>query len=179
MKKLTNPPYKGENGIWLTEAIFWERATEKPASQRPYEPVFSLYDDRPGLINCRTTFVNLKDPTGRKWALTYLRDWNHWLRLMRCAWFREAYEVWITELNLQLKSEAIARAIEIMNGDNGAQALAAAKFLATAEYDKTARGRPSKAEINGELKKAAEALTVEDEDLKRIGLKVINGGKNG
>jgi hypothetical protein len=96
---------------------------------------------------------------------------------MRCAWFREAYEVWIAELNLQLKSDAITKVLEIMNGENGAQALAAAKFIATAEYDKSVRGRPSKQELEGQLKKAAEALTVEDEDLARIGLKVIAGGK--
>jgi hypothetical protein len=64
-----------------------------------------------------------------------------------------------------------------MKGENGAQALAAAKFIATGEYDKSSRGRPSKAELDGKLKEAAQALSVEDEDLKRIGLKVINGGK--
>jgi hypothetical protein len=149
-----------------------------PKARWRIEPVFDLYDERPGLINCRTTFVNLKDPTGRKWALTYLGDWNHWLRLMRCQWFREAYETWITELNLQLKSEAISIAIEIMKGENGAQALAAAKFIATQEYDKSTKGRPSKAAVEGELKRAAEALSQEDEDLKRIGLTVIAGGKN-
>jgi len=177
LKKLTKPPYKGESGVWLTEALFYQKTVDKPKNRLICEPVFDLYDTRPGLINCRTTFVNLKDPTGRKWAMTYLGDWNHWLRLMRCAWFREAFEVWISELNLQLKSEAIAKALEIMNGENGAQALAAAKFIATAEYDKSVRGRPSKQELEGQLKKAAEALTVEDEDLARIGLKVIAGGK--
>lgn len=178
MRKLTKPPYKSENGLWYTEALFWDTASNKPKDRWPIEPVFSLNDERPGLINCRTTFVALKDPTGRKWALTYLGDWNHWLRLWKCRWFRDAYDGWIAELNLQLKSEAISKAIEIMHGENGAQALAAAKFIATQEYDRTPRGRPSKAEVEGELKKAAEALTVEDEDLKRIGLQVINGGKS-
>lgn len=176
-RKIDKPPYRGENNIWLTEAIFYERAIEKPRDKWACEPVFSLYEDRPGLINARTTFVNLRDPTGRKWALTYLGDWNHWLRLMKCPWFREAYDTWISELNLQFKSEAISKVYEILHGENGAQALAAAKFLSSEEWDKKARGRPSKAELDGELKRAAQALSVEDEDLKRIGLKVINGGK--
>ena len=170
-------PYRGVNNMWLTEAIFYERSIEKPVAYRSREPVFSLYDDRSGLINARTTFVNLRDPTGRKWALTYLGDWNHWLRLIKCNWFREAYDIWIVELNQQFKSEAVAVAYEIMKGENGAQALAAAKFLTSEEYDKQTRGRPSKQTLEGELKKAAQALTVEDEDLARIGLKVINGGK--
>lgn len=179
MQKLTKFPYKASNGIWLTEAIFWERANDKPVSQRTHEPIFSLYDDKPGLVNCRTTFVNFKDPTGRKWALTYLGDWNHWTRLMRCKWFREAYDSWIMELNAQLKSEALSKVMEIMQGENSAQALAAAKYIASAEYDKVGRGRPSKSEMEGELKRAAEAVAVEDEDLARIGLTVINGGKSG
>jgi hypothetical protein len=179
MIKLDGAPYRGANGVWLTEALFYEIIIEKPKDRVTYEPVFSLYDNRPGLINCRTTFVDLRDPTGRKWALTYLRDWNHWLRLMKCPWFQEAFEVWIAELNAQLKSEAIAKALELMQSDNGAQALAAAKFIAGQEYDKQSRGRPTKAEITGELKRAAAALEVEDEDLARIGLKVITGGKSG
>ena len=64
-----------------------------------------------------------------------------------------------------------------MDGENGAQALAAAKFIAMQEYDKSIRGRPSKAALEGELKRAAEALTIEDDDMARIGLSVIKGGK--
>lgn len=180
MYKLTKPPYRSpENNIWYTEALFYNRAIEKPKGRWPIEPLFDLYDDRPGLVNCRTTFVALKDPTGRKWALTYLGDWTHWLRLMRCPWFREAYESWIVELNLQLKSEAINKIMELMSSENPSQALAAAKFIATKGYDQTPRGRPSKAEVDGEVKRAAEALAVEDEDMQRIGLKVIEGGKRG
>lgn len=179
MKILTKPPYRAENNIWLTEALFHNRASMKPQKDWVYQPLFDLFDDRPGLINARTTFVQMRDPTGRKWALTYLGDWNHWLRLMKCPWFREAYQIWIAELNLQLKSEAISKVMEIMNGENGAQALAAAKFIATGEYDKATKGRPSKTELEGELKRAARELEVEDEDLARIGLKVIQGGKSG
>lgn len=177
---MDKPPYKGQNGIWLTEAIFWERWSNKPTNERVTEkPVFSLYDSRPGLINARETFVSLRDPTGRKWALTYLGDWNHWLRLMKCPWFREAVETWLVELNAQLKSEAMSKIYEIMGGENGAQALQAAKYLAGEEYNKSARGRPSKQELDGAMKQAAKAMSQEDEDLQRIGLKVIPGGKGG
>ena len=118
LKRLKSPPYKGDSGVWLTEALFYQKTFDRPKHRLICAPVFDLYDERPGLINCRTTFVNLKDPTGRKWALTYLGDWNHWLRLMKCAWFREAFEIWISELNLQLKSEAIAKAICAAGGPN-------------------------------------------------------------
>lgn len=177
MLKLSKPPYKGANGGWMTEALFYDFSSLKASGKVVYEPVFSLHEDRPGLVNCRKTFVDLRDPTGYKWAMTYLGDWNHWLRLMRCHWFQEAYEIWIAELNMLLKSEAVAKVREIMLSENPSQSLAAAKFMATKEYDRATRGRPSKEEVKGELRKAAEAISIEDEDLARIGLQVITGGK--
>lgn len=173
------PPYKDNQNRWLTQALFYETNIERNPNVTPFDPIFTLYEDRPGLISARKTFVAMEDPTGRKWALTYLGDWEHWLRLMKAQWFRDAYDVWISELNEHLKSKAIAKILEVMKSENGAQALAAAKFIAAEEYKKSGRGRPSKAELQGELKRAVQQLEVEDEDLERIGLKVIQGGKSG
>lgn len=178
IQKLTKPPYKGATNQWLTEALFWERSQNRTNSTRVYEPVFTLYEDRPGLINCRTTFVALKDPTGRKWAMLYLKDWFHWQRLMGCSWFKEAYEFWCEELDQMLKSEAVAKMYELLNSENPAQALQAAKFLASHDYreNKTKRGRPSNEEVRGALKQAVEAKTQEDEDLLRLGLSLPKQG---
>lgn len=179
LTKLTKPPYKDPQGRWYTQALFWEPLQDKAEHLWRIEPIFTLYADRPGLISARKTFVAMEDPTGRKWALTYLGDWEHWLRLMKAQWFRDAYEVWIAELNEHLKSKAISKILEIMGSENGAQSLAAAKFIAQEEYNTKKRGRPTKQELQGELKRAVQQLEVEDEDLERIGLKVIQGGKSG
>jgi hypothetical protein len=167
------PPFKTENNVWYTQALFWEHVINKPIDQRLFEPVFSLYDDKPGLINCRKTFVELGDPTGYKWAIRYLGDYEHWKRLVKCSWFQEAYDVWMNELKMKLQSEALDTIRDISQGENPAQALVASKYLASFEWEKKGRGRPSKEEVQGELKHAARVLSEEDKDFERIQLKVV------
>lgn len=172
------PPYKNPNNMWLTKSLFWDLWKIMSIEEKKYDPVFSLYKDKPGLVNVRKTFVDLGDATGYLWAIKYLGDYEHWMTLMKCRWFKEAYDVWIHELNQKLKAEAIGRIQMIAAGDT-VQALAAAKFLAeqSGTETKLRRGRPTKEEIAAELKHEVRQATMEDEDLERIGLKVITGGK--
>jgi hypothetical protein len=168
------PPYKTGNNVWLTQALFWEKTITFSANDRLEGcPVFSLYDDKKDCINCRKTFIEMGDPTGYKWAQEYLGDYEHWLRLMKCKWFQEAYDVWMNELKMKLRSEALDTIRTISNAGQPAQALVAAKYLASFEWEKAGRGRPSKQELQGEIKRAAKLLEVEDEDALRIGLKVV------
>lgn len=169
-------PYRSEKGHWLSTILFYETHADRYNDK--WQPVFTLNKDHPGLINARKTFVELCDPTGYKWAMLYLGDYAHWLHLLKQQFFRDAYETWMDELNMKLKSEAIARLQEIAKSDT-AQATVANKYLASREYDKAERGRPSKSEITGELKRAVQMSEMERDDLERIGgLKVINGGKH-
>lgn len=175
---MIKPPYKDKQNRWLTQALFYEPNLLRNPGVEPFDPIFTLYEDRPGLISGRKTFVELRDPTGRLWAEEYLGDWNHWLRLLKGPWFREALEVWQAELREVLRAEAFQKIYGMMSSENPAQALAAAKFIATEEFEKPKAGRPSKAVLTGELRREVEKFTVEDEDMERIGLKVITGGKN-
>lgn len=168
-----NPPYKTPTNSWFTKALFYEQYNMYTIEKRPsIKPVFTLYNDQPGLINARKTFVELGDPSGYKWAIKYLGDYDHWRFLMECSWFREAYEVWMNELNMKLQSEAIDRIKEIASNPTDKQSLVANKWLASKPWQEktTNRGRPSKAELQGEMKRHVEALTAEEEDAKRIGL---------
>ena len=173
------PPYKDKQNRWLTQALFYEPNLDRNPGCTPFDPIFTLYSDRPGLISGRKTFVELRDPTGRRWAEKYLGDWEHWLRLLKAPWFQTALEVWQAELREVLRSEAFARIYSAMDSENPAQSLAAAKFIATEEFHKDKAGRPSKEKLHGELKRAVEQFTIEDEDMERMGLKVIKGGKGG
>lgn len=161
------PNYRTPVGSWYTAVLFYEkwRTTLEPAM----DPVFSLIADRPGLINARKTFVEEGDPTGYKWAMKYLGDYDHYVTLCRASWFQEALEVWQHELKMRLRSEALDKLREVASGDTS-QATVAAKFIASWEWEKQSRGRPSKEELKGELKKAALVLQETDDDAQRIGL---------
>lgn len=176
-RKLTKPPYKSEMNQWYTQSLFYDMQATVPKDRWVITPIFSLYEERPGYICCRTTFVELGDPTGYKWATKYLGDWQHWLRLQKCPWFVEAVEHWREELSVKIESEAV----DIIKGiaaAEGKSQLPAARFLAELDKRKTGRGRPSKAEVDAELKRQVKVQSVEDDDMERIGLRVVNGGKS-
>ncbi len=161
---------RASNG-WLTEALFWDRMVIKTEETRKYKPRFTLNHDKDGYINARKSFVELGDPTGYKWAMEYLGDWMHYLALCKCKWFKEALVGWQEELRIKVQSEALDVIRKVAASDDK-QAAVAARYLAEYGWEKkpSTRGRPSKAELQGELKKAVEVLSVEDEDAKRIGL---------
>jgi hypothetical protein len=163
-----NPPYRNSMNVRYSRVLFWEEWVQLPLDRKVIDPPFTLYDDKPNCVNGRKTFVELGDPTGYKWAIKYLGDYEHWKFLMRCTWFREAYDVWVNELKMKLRSEAMDVIRRTAEEGQPAQALVAAKYLASFEWEKASRGRPSKAELTGELKRAAQALEEEEADWQRI-----------
>ena len=175
--KPTAPPYRTRAGLWHNRQIFFEQWIALKVEDRVVEPVFTLYKDRPGLVNARTTFIDIGDPTGYEWAITYLGDYNHWKYLMKSPWFQEAYETWLEELTQKQLAAAIKVITEIaLSGDSKA-ALPAARYLAEQGWKKPDRGRPTKATIDANLKQAMRERSIEDDDAERIGLTVISGGK--
>lgn len=142
------------------------------------EPPFTLNKVKPGYICARTTFVELGDPTGYKWAIKYLGDWEHWLYLEKSSWFREALAGWRKELEVKQISESVRTIEQIAKDKEGDIKLAfsAAKYLAEQAWVKkaTTRGRPSKVEVDAELKRAALERSIEDDDAERINLKLVS-----
>lgn len=177
MKIFEKPPYKSDSGMWYTEAIFFDRMATKPQSVWVIKPVFTFFDKKKDFICGQETFMEVADPTGYKWAIQYLGDYNHWVRLMKTSWFPEVVEIWKENLATKLRSEALWKVREIASGDS-AQALPAAKYLAEEGWQpKATKGRPSKEMVDKELKQLTQAAQAHDDDAVRIGLKVINGGK--
>jgi len=168
--------YRSKTGGWLTTSLFWESWKARGVDQRAQDvkPVFSLYDEVPGLINCRSTFIELSDPTGYKWATTYLGSWEHWEKLLETTWFVEALESWRRELAQKMTATAIEKIKTICeSSENDAQVIAAAKYIAEQGWKKTGRGRPThkKDPVSTAIRE------IENDDALRIGLKVIDGGR--
>jgi len=134
-------------------------------------------DSRPVL---RELFIELGDYTGYKLAKEYLGGYPHLERLLKCAWFAKCFNKWKEELFINTKAKALEKIVEISQTE-GASALAASKYLANGEYLEgleTKRGRPSKEELKGELKRQVEAVSSTNEDFKRMtAFTVVNGGK--
>jgi hypothetical protein len=159
---------RGNNGSLLTISLFYEPATQVMPGQlaADQKPVFSL-SERDGYVSARLTFLEERDPTGVTWAEKWLEGVNHLNRLLQADWFREAFEVWQSECEQLLQSEALDKIRTISNSSSPA-AFQAAKYLAGKDWKKNSRGRPSKAELAGALKKEVDRMSAEDHDLARI-----------
>lgn len=157
-----------------TRQLFTDIMTSRIVEERLFEPPYTLYSDRPGKINFRKEYVRLADPSGFKLASLHLEDFNHWQLLMKAPWFREAKEVWDTELEAKLAAEAMESIRAIAKGDESiavAVQLSAAKFLATRAYKQpAAKGRPTKADIIREAKDIASSDSDLASDIERISL---------
>lgn len=141
------------------------------------DPVFTLYQERSGYICGQQSFIDVGDPTGYLWALKYLGDYTHFLKLMGTSWFPEVFQKWQEALSTKLKAEAVLR-IQNIASTPGPQALAAAKFLAEEGWKpKATKGRPSKSMMDQELKKMSKEALQQTEDAERIGLVVLQGGR--
>ena len=168
-------PLRGGNRNFLTASLFVEihEQTAKTLQAADVEPVFSLRG-RPGYIDARQTFLDLRDPSGVRWADMYLEGVNHLNRLLETSWFSDAWSDWQADLAKIIQAEAIQKIMDIAAGSSPA-AFQAAKWLATQEWNRRrGAGRPSKTELRGELRREVERASQHDEDLVRI----TGGDKN-
>ena len=175
-------PYKDKMNRFFTVGLFADALTCPDRESAP----FTLLADKPGKVSVRRTFVEMNDPTGYKWAMKYLDSYQHWENLMKLDWFKEAYNVWMRELHAKMRSDAILKIQHIANDEetSDSQRLAASKYLAERPYEQAdlnkaekKRGRPSKAEVRGELKKAVKMDAETAAEFERVGLKLVEGGK--
>lgn len=165
-------PYKNENNQRYSKQLFWETWRELPLDSRTVEPAFTLHYPREGLICLRQEYVNDGDPSGYKTAIRLFGEYGYWVYLSKISWFKEAKKAWDEELEAKLYSEGLDKIREMAQGED-AKALKAAEYLANGRYRLDAgpkRGRPSKAEVEGNLKRATEERDEVHEDAARIRL---------
>jgi len=166
-------PFKNSQGKYYTRQLFWEESIELSNETRRIDPVFTLYADKPGLINFGKAYVESEDPTGYKVAQELLGGYQLWTLLMKSRWFQTAKSIWDNEMDARLASQGISKLKDLLENGTPPQKLAAAKYFADKEYrkDKTnSRGRPSKDEIAASAREAAAVDKHLAEDFERIQL---------
>ena len=173
LKKLV-APFRGETNQRYTKQLFWDQQINLPIEDRLIEPVFTLYLDRPGLINLGREYVGDLDMSGYKTSTRLFKDFGYWAHLMKAGWFREAVRQWDEEIEAKLYSEGLAKIRELANSDEKG-AFTAAKYLADKSFllDKkrlVKRGRPSNEEVEGRLNQMADEEKQLSEAADRIRL---------
>lgn len=158
----------------LTKSLFYEHWVSMEQDKRSRDPIFSLHRDRPGLVNFRKEYLEDEDETGYKTAVRLLEGFHHFEYMLKtCKWFRDAKEEWDRELKAKLRARALDVVKQLAEDFEAkhSERLAAAKtllFETKAPTPNKARGRPTKEEIEGELKREVELSKEVMEDLERI-----------
>lgn len=172
-----------EYGKYYTSQLFYERYSKMPTHKKVGKPKFTLYRNIEGFINFGERYVALEDPSGYKVTQELLNgDYKHWILLNEQKWFTDAKKLWDRELDAKLMARGLDAIKQIARGDDEEVKppikLQAAKFLATRGYvlpeQKSSRGRPTKEEVEGELRREAGLQATISEDLARIGKKGTN-----
>lgn len=168
-------PFLSSNGHYFTQQLFWERSMNLTDKERSVQPVFTLSKEVEGFICFGKEYVAALDPSGYKITQTLLNgDYKHWITLIGCSWFRDAKEEWDKEIDAKLFAEGMDAVRSIKDDDEvpASVRLQAARMLVQKGYKEKVpnRGRPSKDEVKGELKRAAQEINEVDKDLERIRL---------
>jgi hypothetical protein len=109
-------------------------------------------------------------------AMEQLGSWKHWLVLCASGALKDMIQEWRDELTIKLKSEAI-RKLMTMQDNEGTIGLNANKYIADEAYLPKKAGRMSKAEKERANKIDARITQELHEDMTRLGMSMISGGK--
>jgi hypothetical protein len=163
-------------GRFRTQSLFWETSTKR----EKYPPLFTLKDKEskglPSLRQIYFTYEHLPEHE-YEFALDVFGSWELWNKIATESTVRHHIVEWRKELEMKVRASAMKAMIQSALND-GSKGAATAKYLSEAGWRGTARGRPTKEELQRELKVQAGIAKEFEADLERIGLKVIQGGKH-
>lgn len=158
--------YKDEKGRYIVQGLFLEDRYNTDLAVFTLDGEDKTYK---GVVypSLKRLYLECADPKEYSFATQYLYDWDHWQRLCRNAILSRHIEKWREELELSLVSEGVNALINLALNENSYQA---AKYLAERGWDKRGRGRPSKEEIEGHLKRHADNDSSFDSDFQLLQL---------
>ncbi len=162
----SNNPFRSSMNQMLLKGLFYETTLSYKSSV-----VYTLTDrDHEGYRSLYLLYMEANDPTEWRFATTYLDCWEHWEKLCEATWFRPYRDRWRKELELRMKSQALAR-IMSESKTSSKESFQANKYLLEKGWepkDSSGRGRPSKDEINKAAKEIATTSARLDEDFDRL-----------
>ena len=172
LKESNINPFRHEiNNVKYLKGLFFEQVNSDKSTV-----LYTLKDvPHEGFPSFYQLYMAIDDPTEWEVAQQLVDGWEHWEALCECNWFKPYLNRWRKEIELRMKSKALAR-IRTEARTNAKEALAANRYLLekgweAKEGQRNGRGRPTKEDI----KKAATELASVNErlsdDFSRLGVK--------
>lgn len=165
--------YRDANNRMRTESLFKEMSNPDLVASG-YLPVWTLKQEHEpdGLPSMHRLYVEAADLTEYQFALATLGSWEHWLRLKRAPFFKDAYAAMREELETRMESVGFNNLKDMASG-KGPIAAQASKWLAERGWERQKRGRPSKADVARAAKDMASDARTTKDDAVRLGLHVV------
>ena len=155
--------FKDSMGRPLTQGLFLEIG---------YNTEFAIYTlkeedfEYEGKVypSLKRLYLEMSDPIEYDFATTHLGSWEQWQRISNNKVLKKHVDSWRKELELKIRSQAVAEVIKFSRTDKGFQA---AKWLADKGFDKRV-GRPSKEAIEEEKRFQARIHEEYDDVIVRL-----------
>lgn len=158
--------YRNASGARYLNGLFFEMVGADKSSV-----LYTMKDeDHLGFPSLYKLYMEMADPTEYRFATAYLDGWEHWEILTQCSWFKETVDRWRRELEVSLKSKALARVITISQ-TAGKESFAANRYLLDGPWKPAGaskRGRPSKEAIIKEATSIVAEANETAQDYKRL-----------
>lgn len=150
------------SGRPLTQSLFLELGYRDEAiytlKDQDYE-----YKGRK-LPSIRRIYLDMADPTEYSFAVANFLSWDHWNRICANKQIAAHINEWREELEVKLRSNAVRMNIAAAQAGN----YQAAKWVADRGWTTRAAGRPSKAEVEKNLKIQSEIANEYGADVIRL-----------
>lgn len=169
-KNYSMSKFKDTQNRWRTVSLFYETRVDG------FTPLFTLKEDDytvggvtyPSLRKIYFSYVHVPGYE-YEFAITHLGGWEHWQTLCDSqAMVKKTIAKWREEMDILIKAQAL-RNIMIASTSESAVGLNASRYLSEKGYE-VKRGRPSKEEVQREVRVAAGVESAVAEDLKRLNI---------
>lgn len=149
-------------GRYITQSLFLEIGYNE-------ESVYTLkendhFHNGKNYPSLKRLYIEMADPTEYEFATTYLMGWKHWLRLCENKQLRKHIDEWREELEVKLRCRGVKDVMRSAQSGN----YQAAKWLADRGWDTKGAGRPSKADVDREIKIQAGIRDEYESDVVRL-----------
>lgn len=160
--------FRNLSGARLLQGLFYEMNREHSSD------LYTLKDwDHKGLPSLYRLYMEMDDQTEYEFANKYLDGWEHWCMLCDTPFFKPYVERWRHELYLKNAAQSLNR-IKREAKSTSKESFMANRYLlergwiSKDEQKKQRVGRPSKEDIQKEIKEQAFIQSSMEDDLKRM-----------
>lgn len=161
--------FRNPMGKRYLRGLFYEEMGEDKSSV-----VYTLKrEDHQGFPSLYRLYMAIADPTEYRFAVECLDGWSHWQELSSASWFKPFIEEWRHELEVKLRSEALAQILAVSRDQANNNSYHANKYLLDGSWkpaDAKKRGRPGRGSTRDEIIAHGASLAEMEDDAKRLGL---------